>query len=139
MDEGLLDGVKEMTTFLNLMASDPDVSRIPVMIDSSKWEVLEAGLKCVQGKAIVNSISLKGGEEEFLRHARLVRQYGAAVIIMAFDLSLIHILSFNNVIVTSHQAFFTQEAMENIANTTMNSISDFFAGKELKNQVVYKA
>ena len=85
MDEGLLDGVKEMTTFLNLMASDPDVSRIPVMIDSSKWEVLEAGLKCVQGKAIVNSISLKGGEEEFLRHARLVRQYGAAVIIMAFD------------------------------------------------------
>jgi methionine synthase (B12-dependent) (EC 2.1.1.13) len=77
--------VKEMTTFLNLMASDPDVSRIPVMIDSSKWEVLEAGLKCVQGKAIVNSISLKGGEEEFLRHARLVRQYGAAVIIMAFD------------------------------------------------------
>ncbi|MBB4034533.1 5-methyltetrahydrofolate--homocysteine methyltransferase [Dysgonomonas hofstadii] len=85
MDEGLLDGVKEMTTFLNLMASDPDVSRIPVMIDSSKWEVLEAGLKCVQGKPIVNSISLKGGEEEFLHQARLVRQYGAAVIIMAFD------------------------------------------------------
>lgn len=85
MDEGLLDGVKEMTTFLNLMASDPDVSRIPVMIDSSKWEVLEAGLKCVQGKPIVNSISLKGGEEEFLRHARLIKQYGAAVIIMAFD------------------------------------------------------
>ncbi len=85
MDEGLLDGVKEMTTFLNLMASDPDVSRIPVMIDSSKWEVLEAGLKCVQGKPIVNSISLKGGEEEFLRQARLVRQYGAAVIVMAFD------------------------------------------------------
>lgn len=85
MDEGLLDGVKEMTTFLNLMASDPDVSRIPVMIDSSKWEVLEAGLKCVQGKAVVNSISLKGGEEEFLHQARLVRQYGAAVIVMAFD------------------------------------------------------
>ncbi|NDW08734.1 methionine synthase [Dysgonomonas sp. 520] len=85
MDEGLLDGVKEMTTFLNLMASDPDVSRVPVMIDSSKWEVLEAGLKCVQGKAIVNSISLKGGEEEFLRQARLIRQYGAAVIVMAFD------------------------------------------------------
>ncbi|NDV79140.1 methionine synthase [Dysgonomonas sp. 511] len=85
MDEGLLDGVKEMTTFLNLMASDPDVSRIPVMIDSSKWEVLEAGLKCVQGKPIVNSISLKGGEDEFLRQARLIRQYGAAVIIMAFD------------------------------------------------------
>ncbi|MBK5719953.1 methionine synthase [Dysgonomonas sp. Marseille-P4677] len=85
MDEGLLDGVKEMTTFLNLMASDPDVSRVPVMIDSSKWEVIEAGLKCVQGKPIVNSISLKGGEEEFLRQARLVRAYGAAVIIMAFD------------------------------------------------------
>jgi len=85
MDEGLLDGVKEMTTFLNLLASDPDVSRIPVMIDSSKWEVLEAGLKCVQGKAIVNSISLKGGEDEFMRQARLVRRYGAAVIIMAFD------------------------------------------------------
>lgn len=85
MDEGLLDGVKEMTTFLNLLASDPDVSRIPVMIDSSKWEVLEAGLKCVQGKSIVNSISLKGGEEEFLRQARLVHKYGAAVIVMAFD------------------------------------------------------
>lgn len=85
MDEGLLDGVQEMTTFLNLMASDPDVSRVPVMIDSSKWEVLEAGLKCVQGKPIVNSISLKGGEEEFLRQARLIRQYGAAVIVMAFD------------------------------------------------------
>jgi len=85
MDEGLLDGVQEMTTFLNLMASDPDVSRVPVMIDSSKWEVLEAGLKCVQGKPIVNSISLKGGEEEFLRQARLVHRYGAAVIVMAFD------------------------------------------------------
>lgn len=85
MDEGLLDGVKEMTTFLNLVASDPDVSRIPVMVDSSKWEVLEAGLKCLQGKAVVNSISLKGGEEEFLRQARLVNRYGAAVIIMAFD------------------------------------------------------
>ncbi|MDU1889198.1 MAG: methionine synthase [Dysgonomonas sp.] len=85
MDEGLLDGVKEMTTFLNLMASDPDVSRVPVMIDSSKWEVLEAGLKCVQGKPIVNSISLKGGEEEFLHQARLIKQYGAAVIVMAFD------------------------------------------------------
>jgi len=85
MDEGLLDGVKEMTTFLNMLASDPDVSRIPVMIDSSKWEVLEAGLKCVQGKPVVNSISLKSGEEEFLRQARLVKSYGAAVIIMAFD------------------------------------------------------
>lgn len=85
MDEGLLDGVKEMTTFLNMMASDPDVSRVPVMVDSSKWEVLEAGLKCIQGKAIVNSISLKNGEEEFIRQARLIHQYGAAVIIMAFD------------------------------------------------------
>lgn len=85
MDEGLLDGVHEMTTFLNLIASDPDVSRIPIMIDSSKWEVIEAGLKCVQGKPVVNSISLKGGEDEFLRQARLVRKYGAAVIIMAFD------------------------------------------------------
>ncbi|MFV0468956.1 MAG: methionine synthase [Dysgonomonas sp.] len=85
MDEGLLDGVKEMTTFLNLLASDPDVSRIPVMIDSSKWDVIEAGLKCVQGKPVVNSISLKAGEAEFLHHARLVRHYGAAVIIMAFD------------------------------------------------------
>lgn len=85
MDEGLLDGVKEMTTFLNLVASDPDVSRIPIMVDSSKWEVLEAGLKCVQGKAVVNSISLKGGEEEFLYQARLVKAYGAAVIVMAFD------------------------------------------------------
>ncbi|GAB6010778.1 methionine synthase [Viscerimonas tarda] len=85
MDEGLLDGLKEMTTFLNLMASDPDVSRVPVMVDSSKWEVLEAGLKCIQGKPIVNSISLKAGEKEFLRQARLVRSYGAAVIVMAFD------------------------------------------------------
>lgn len=85
MDEGLLDGVKEMTTFLNMVASDPDVSRIPVMIDSSKWEVIEAGLKCVQGKAVVNSISLKEGEEEFLKHARIIRSYGAATIVMAFD------------------------------------------------------
>lgn len=85
MDEGLLDGVKEMTTFLNMLASDPDVSRVPVMIDSSKWEVLEAGLKCVQGKPIVNSISLKNGEQDFLKQARLIKSYGAAVIIMAFD------------------------------------------------------
>jgi 5-methyltetrahydrofolate--homocysteine methyltransferase len=85
MDEGLLDGAKEMTDFLNLMASDPDVSRVPLMIDSSKWEVIEAGLKCVQGKSVVNSISLKGGEYEFLRQARLIRSYGAAVIVMAFD------------------------------------------------------
>jgi 5-methyltetrahydrofolate--homocysteine methyltransferase len=85
MDEGMLDGVHAMTTFLNLMASEPDISRIPVMIDSSKWDIIEAGLKCVQGKSIVNSISLKGGEEEFIKQATLVRQYGAAVIVMAFD------------------------------------------------------
>lgn len=85
MDEGMLDGVYAMTTFLNLMASEPDISRVPVMIDSSKWEIIEAGLKCVQGKSIVNSISLKGGEEEFIRQATLVKQYGAAVIVMAFD------------------------------------------------------
>ena len=85
MDEGMLDGVYAMTTFLNLIASEPDISKIPIMIDSSKWEIIEAGLKCVQGKSIVNSISLKGGEEEFIRQAKLVRNYGAAVIVMAFD------------------------------------------------------
>ncbi|HOM62576.1 MAG TPA: methionine synthase [Dysgonamonadaceae bacterium] len=85
MDDGLLDGVQEMTNFLNLLASDPDVARVPVMIDSSKWEVIEAGLKCTQGKSIVNSISLKNGESEFLHHADLVRKYGAAVVVMAFD------------------------------------------------------
>ena len=85
MDDGLLDGAKEMTNFLNLLASDPDVSRVPLMIDSSKWETIEAGLKCVQGKSIVNSISLKNGEEEFLHHAQLIKNYGAAIIIMAFD------------------------------------------------------
>ncbi|RNC65187.1 methionine synthase [Proteiniphilum sp. X52] len=85
MDDGLLDGVEEMTNFLNLLASDPDVSRVPIMIDSSKWEVLEAGLKCVQGKSIANSISLKNGEVEFLHQARLARHYGAAVVVMAFD------------------------------------------------------
>lgn len=85
MDEGLLDGVVEMTNFLNILASDPDVSRVPIMIDSSDWEVLEAGLKCVQGKSIVNSISLKNGESEFLREANLAKLYGAAVVIMAFD------------------------------------------------------
>ena len=85
MDEGMLDGVQAMTNFLNLMASEPEISRIPVMIDSSKWEIIEAGLKCVQGKSIVNSISLKGGEEEFINQARTVREYGAAVIVMAFD------------------------------------------------------
>jgi 5-methyltetrahydrofolate--homocysteine methyltransferase len=85
MDEALLDGEKAMTTFLNLIAAEPDIARLPVMIDSSKWSVIEAGLKCVQGKSIVNSISLKEGEAEFLRHARLVRRYGAAAIVMAFD------------------------------------------------------
>lgn len=85
MDEGMLDGVYAMTTFLNLIASEPDISKIPIMIDSSKWEIIEAGLKCVQGKSIVNSISLKGGEAEFIRQAKLIRNYGAAVIVMAFD------------------------------------------------------
>ncbi len=85
MDEGMIDGVAAMDRFLKLVASEPDISRVPVMVDSSKWEVIEAGLKCVQGKAIVNSISLKEGEEPFLRQARLVRKYGAAAVVMAFD------------------------------------------------------
>jgi 5-methyltetrahydrofolate--homocysteine methyltransferase len=85
MDEGLLDSEKAMVTFLNLIAAEPDISRVPVMIDSSKWNVIEAGLKCVQGKAIVNSISMKEGEEQFLEQARKVQRYGAAVVVMAFD------------------------------------------------------
>ncbi len=85
MDEGMIDSEAAMTRFLNLIASEPEISRIPIMIDSSKWSVIEAGLKCVQGKAVVNSISLKNGEEEFLRQAQLIRRYGAAVIVMAFD------------------------------------------------------
>jgi 5-methyltetrahydrofolate--homocysteine methyltransferase len=85
MDEGMLDGVYAMTTFLNLVASEPDISRIPIMIDSSKWEIIEAGLQVAQGKCVVNSISLKEGEEEFIRQATLVKRYGAAVIVMAFD------------------------------------------------------
>jgi 5-methyltetrahydrofolate--homocysteine methyltransferase len=85
MDEGMLDSEKAMVTFLNLIAAEPDVARLPIMIDSSKWTVIEAGLKCVQGKAVVNSISLKEGEEAFIRQAELCRDYGAAVIIMAFD------------------------------------------------------
>jgi 5-methyltetrahydrofolate--homocysteine methyltransferase len=85
MDDALLDGEQSMTRFLNLIAAEPDVARVPLMIDSSRWSILEAGLKCVQGKAIVNSISLKEGEEEFLRHARLVRRYGAACVVMMFD------------------------------------------------------
>src|SRR5881296_3866285 len=85
MDEAMLDSVAAMTRFLNLIASEPDIARVPIMIDSSKWSVIEAGLKCVQGKPVVNSISLKNGEGEFLRQARLIRRYGAAVIVMAFD------------------------------------------------------
>ena len=85
MDEGMIDSEATMTRFLNLIGSEPDIARIPIMIDSSKWSVIEAGLKCVQGKPVVNSISLKNGEEEFLRQARLIRHYGAAVIVMAFD------------------------------------------------------
>ena len=85
MDDGLLDGEQAMTTFLRLVASEPDIARVPIMIDSSKWSVIEAGLKCVQGKAIVNSISLKEGEEPFLEVARKIRRYGAAVVVMAFD------------------------------------------------------
>ncbi len=85
MDEGMIDSEAAMTRFLNLIASEPEISRIPIMIDSSKWSVIEAGLKCVQGKAVVNSISLKNGEKEFLRQAQLIRRYGAAVIVMAFD------------------------------------------------------
>jgi 5-methyltetrahydrofolate--homocysteine methyltransferase len=85
MDEAMLDSVAAMTRFLNLIASEPDIARVPIMIDSSKWSVIEAGLKCVQGKSVVNSISMKEGEEEFLRQATLCRRYGAAVIVMAFD------------------------------------------------------
>ncbi len=85
MDDAMLDAKKEMVRFLNLIASEPDISRLPVMIDSSKWEVIEAGLQCIQGKSIVNSISLKEGEEQFIRQARIIRNYGAAVVVMAFD------------------------------------------------------
>ena len=85
MDEGMLDSAREMRLFLNLLAAEPDISRVPVMIDSSRWDVIEAGLGCVQGKGVVNSISLKEGEEEFLRRAALVRRYGAAAVVMAFD------------------------------------------------------
>ncbi|MEZ4928814.1 MAG: methionine synthase [Chitinophagales bacterium] len=85
MDEGMLDGVSAMTTFLNLIASEPEIAKIPIMIDSSKWEIIEAGLKCVQGKSVVNSISLKEGKEAFINHAQKVKMYGAATIVMAFD------------------------------------------------------
>ncbi|HKT53926.1 MAG TPA: dihydropteroate synthase, partial [Caulobacteraceae bacterium] len=85
MDEGLLDSVAAMRTFLNLVAAEPDIARVPVMVDSSKWEVIEAGLQCVQGKCIVNSISLKEGEAKFLEQAKACLRYGAAVVVMAFD------------------------------------------------------
>ena len=85
MDEGLLDSKKAMVEFLNLVMAEPDIARLPIMIDSSKWEVIEAGLQTVQGKCVVNSISLKEGEEEFIRQAQLVRRYGAAAVVMAFD------------------------------------------------------
>ena len=85
MDDGLLDAREEMTTFLNLVMSEPDIARVPIMIDSTKWEVIEAGLKCLQGKSIVNSISLKEGEEQFIEHARLIKKLGAAAVVMAFD------------------------------------------------------
>src|SRR6187431_2387465 len=85
MDEAMLDSKAAMVRFLNLIAGEPEIARVPIMVDSSKWEVIEAGLKCVQGKGIVNSISLKEGEEKFLHQAKLVRRYGAAVVVMAFD------------------------------------------------------
>ena len=85
MDEGMLDSQHAMVKFLHLIASEPDISRVPIMLDSSKWEIIEAGLKCVQGKSVVNSISLKAGESEFLKQARLCKQYGAAIVVMAFD------------------------------------------------------
>jgi 5-methyltetrahydrofolate--homocysteine methyltransferase len=85
MDEGMIDGKEAMVKFLNLIASEPDIARVPVMVDSSKWEIIEAGLKCIQGKGVVNSISLKEGEAQFIEHAKKVKRYGAAVIVMAFD------------------------------------------------------
>src|SRR6201999_852429 len=84
-DEGMLDSEAAMVRFLNLVAAEPDIARVPVMLDSSKWSIIEAGLKCVQGKCVVNSISLKEGEEIFLEHARKLRRYGAATVVMAFD------------------------------------------------------
>ncbi|CAN0603660.1 unnamed protein product, partial [Ectocarpus sp. 12 AP-2014] len=85
MDEGLLDSEEAMVTFLNLVAAEPDIARVPVMVDSSKWSVIEAGLKCLQGKPIVNSISMKEGESAFLEQAKLCRRHGAAIVVMAFD------------------------------------------------------
>src|SRR6202165_5271972 len=85
MDDALLDGVKAMATFLNLLQAEPDIAKIPVMIDSSKFEIIEAGLKCVQGKCIVNSISMKEGEEKFIQQAEICKMYGASIVVMAFD------------------------------------------------------
>src|SRR5690606_28761702 len=85
MDEGLIDSKRAMVEYLNLIAAEPDIARVPVMIDSSKWEIIEAGLKCVQGTPIVNAISMKEGEEALLHHARVSRMYGTAVVVMAFD------------------------------------------------------
>ena len=85
MDEGMLNGQESMKRFLNLIAAEPDISRVPVMIDSSKWNIIEEGLKCIQGKGVVNSISLKEGEAQFKKQGQLIKQYGAAVIVMAFD------------------------------------------------------
>jgi 5-methyltetrahydrofolate--homocysteine methyltransferase len=85
MDDGLIDGKQAMVRFLNLIAAEPDICRVPIMIDSSKWHIIEAGLQVVQGKSVVNSISLKEGEEKFIREATLIKRYGAAVIVMAFD------------------------------------------------------
>ena len=85
MDEGMLDSQAAMVRFLNLIAAEPDIARVPIMVDSSKWDIIEAGLKCIQGKAIVNSISLKEGEEEFIAKAKRCLRYGAAVVVMAFD------------------------------------------------------
>ncbi|HEU4610381.1 MAG TPA: dihydropteroate synthase, partial [Chitinophagaceae bacterium] len=85
MDDALLDGVQAMTTFLNLLQSEPDIAKIPIMIDSSRFEIIEAGLKCVQGKCIVNSISMKEGVDKFIQQAKICRMYGAAVVVMAFD------------------------------------------------------
>ena len=85
LDDAMLDAEKEMVTFLNLLMAEPDIAKLPMMIDSSKWKVIEAGLKCLQGKAIVNSISLKEGEEEFIQQAKMIKRFGAAVVVMAFD------------------------------------------------------
>src|SRR5690606_35630964 len=85
MDEGMLDSERAMTTFLNYIATEPEIARVPVMVESARWSVIEAGLKCIQGKGVVNSISLKEGEEDFLQKARTIRRYGAAVVVMAFD------------------------------------------------------